>query len=315
LLIGDYCMHRLDDRSRMSGDVHVRFCESLRGRFPWATLLIITGISKEFLENEVKPVVEEFLAKRDLTLSAEKTKITHIDKGFDFLGFNIRKYNDVLLIKPAKDNIKAFLNNIRDTIKSHKMVTTEVLIALLNPKITGWGNYHRHIVASEAFKWCDYQIFKALWRWAKRRHPMKGGRWIKERYFKSVGRRKWVFATTTVTEKGDKRLESLRYLSEIKIVRHTKIKVDVNPYNPNDEEYFEKRQQAQMLKSLTGRIRIASLWKRQNGYCPCCQQLISKQSIWDIHHVVRKTDGGSDNLDNLVMLHTNCHRQVHVRTC
>ncbi len=156
----------------------------------YADDFIVTGISREFLENEVKPVVEEFLTKRGLALSVEKTKITHIDKGFDFLGFNVRKYKGVLLIKPSKDNIKAFLTNIRETINSHKMVTMEVLLMLLNPKIAGWGNYHRHIVASDAFKWCDYQIFKALWRWAKRRHPNKGRRWIKDRYFKSVGNRK-----------------------------------------------------------------------------------------------------------------------------
>ncbi len=82
-------------------------------------------------------------------------------------------------------------------------------------------------------------------------------------------------------------------------MRHTKIKVDVNPFNPEDEKYFEKRQQNKMLKSLSGRMRIASVWKRQKGYCPCCKQLISVDSTWDIHHIIRKTDGGSDNLDNL----------------
>ncbi len=99
----------------------------------YADDFIVTGISREFLENEVKPVVEEFLTKRGLALSVEKTKITHIDKGFDFLGFNVRKYKGVLLIKPSKNNIKAFLTNIRETINSHKMVTMEVLLMLLSP--------------------------------------------------------------------------------------------------------------------------------------------------------------------------------------
>ena len=139
----------------------------------WADDFIITGDSKEILENEVKPLVIKFLQERGLELSLEKSKIVHIDEGFDFLGQNIRKYKGKLLIKPAKKNIKSFLNKVRETIKSNKASTAANLIGLLNPMILGWANYHRHIVAKETFSFIDHEIWKALWQWAKRRHPDK----------------------------------------------------------------------------------------------------------------------------------------------
>ena len=96
---------RLDNRSRMNREIHVRFSEGLGVRFPWATRLIITGANAALLREEVKPLVIDFLRQRGLELSEEKTHIVHIDEGFDFLGFNFRKYGGKLLIKPAKSSI------------------------------------------------------------------------------------------------------------------------------------------------------------------------------------------------------------------
>lgn len=133
----------------MSGDVQVRICERLGVRFPRATRLIITGSSKELLENEVKPLVEAFLAERGLQLSPTKTVITHISEGFDFLGQNVRKYGDKLLIKPSAKNVKTFLDKVRETIRVHRSSKQEILINLLNPMIRGWANYHRHVAAGD----------------------------------------------------------------------------------------------------------------------------------------------------------------------
>jgi RNA-directed DNA polymerase len=113
----------------------------------YADDFIITGASKELLEEKVKPAVAAFLRERGLELSPEKTRITHIEVGFDFLGFNVRKYNGKLLIKPAKGSVKAFLAEIRGFIKSRATVKTAELIRQLNPKIRGWasrvtGNFH-----------------------------------------------------------------------------------------------------------------------------------------------------------------------------
>ena len=169
--------------SRMSGDVHVRICEHLGGRFPGVTRLVITGSSKELLEHEVIPVVVDFLKERGLSLSEEKTKITHITEGFDFLGWNMRKYNGKLLIKPSKANVKAHRTKVREIIKANKTAKEVNLIRLLNPVLRGWANYHRHVVAKEAFARNDHAVWSTLWEWAIRRHPNKGKRWVKKSLF------------------------------------------------------------------------------------------------------------------------------------
>jgi RNA-directed DNA polymerase len=160
----------------------------------YADDFIITGNSKELLEDEVKPLVEKFLSAKGLELSLEKTKVTHIDKGFDFLGVNIRKYNGKLLIKPSKENVKACLDKVRKAIKDNKAAKQINLIKMLNPIIRGWANYHRTVTAKESFKFVDNEIWLSLWRWAKRRHPDKSPVWIKKKYFRTVGNRNWVFA-------------------------------------------------------------------------------------------------------------------------
>jgi RNA-directed DNA polymerase len=105
----------------------------------YADDFIITGKSKELLENEVKPLVENFLKERGLTLSAKKTKVTHIEEGFDFLGWNFRKFDGKMLIKPSTKNVKAFLRKIRELVKVNKNDQQEDLIGLLNRKIPRMG--------------------------------------------------------------------------------------------------------------------------------------------------------------------------------
>jgi RNA-directed DNA polymerase len=129
------------------------------------------------LETKVKPAIEAFLRERGLELSAEKTSITHIDDGFDFLGFNVRKYAGKLLITPAKASVKTFLGDIRGFIKSNKTVKTEHLIRPLNRKIVGWTNYYRHVVAKRTFTYVDHHLFLMLLAWINRRHPNKSNQW------------------------------------------------------------------------------------------------------------------------------------------
>jgi hypothetical protein len=139
----------------MSGDVHVRFCEHLRGRFPRVTRLVITGATKEILA-EAKTLIEEFLKARGLSLSEEKTKIAHIEEGFDFWGWNVRKYSGKLLIKPAKKNVQTYRRKIRKIIKDNRTAKQENVIKLLNPVIRGWANYHQNQVAKETFSKVDH---------------------------------------------------------------------------------------------------------------------------------------------------------------
>lgn len=210
----------------------------------YADDFIITGNSKEWLENEVKPVVEEFLAERGLILSPEKTKITHITEGFDFLGWNIRKYNGKLLIKPSKANIKGHCAKIREIIKTHKTVKQMNLINLLNPLLRGWANYHRHVVAKKVFAQIDHYTWTLLWQWAKRRHPNKGARWVKEKYFKTRGTRNWVFAAN---EDNGLREQILLKEADTPIRRHIKIQSAANPYDPQWETYFKIRSEKKRM--------------------------------------------------------------------
>ena len=117
----------------------------------YADDFVVTASSKEVLVNRVKPAIDHFLRESGLLLSVEKTSITHINDGFDFLGFNIRKYNGKLLIKPSKSNCLKFLRTLAKTLNKMKAESVAALIRTLNPKIRGWANYYRHVVSSEIF--------------------------------------------------------------------------------------------------------------------------------------------------------------------
>jgi RNA-directed DNA polymerase len=208
----------------------------------YADDFIVTSNTRQLLEDKVIPWIEEFLLERGLTLSKEKTKITHIDEGLDFLGQNVRKYKGKLLIKPAKASKKSMLTKVRDIIKKHSDSKAVDLIISLNPLIRGWANYHRHIVSSDTFSKIDAAIFKALWRWCLRRHPNKSKRWIKSKYFGKLGNRNWVFQGEKIEKDGEPHLQYLCYAGKVLIKRHLKIQGSANPYDRNWETYFLDRE-------------------------------------------------------------------------
>jgi len=268
----------------------------------YADDFIITGSSRELLENEVQPLVERFLATRGLVLSESKTKVTHVTEGFDFLGWNVRLMNRMLLTQPSKKNTKAFLDKIRTSLRSLRAAPQAEVIAKLTPIVRGWGSYHRSQMATRTFSKCDHQIWQALWRWACRRHPNKGKRWIKQRYFKCIKGRDWRFADK------DKLLPNLR---EYRKRPHTKIKGEANPYNPRFDDDFSKRLGRKMKATLEGRRKLRWIWLWQGGNCPLCDQRITQDTGWHLHHVIKRSQGGSDQSSNLVLLHPNCHMQYH----
>lgn len=270
----------------------------------YADDFIITGRNKEILEHEIMPLVKEFLSVRGLTLSEEKTKITHIDEGFDFLGFNIRKYDGKFLIKPSKEKVKKFLDKIRETIESNKTCTQDTLIRFLNPKITGWANYYKHCVASDTFSKADHQIFWKLMQWSKRRHPMKNTNWVTRKYFRKIGNMNWRFAVD-YNFKGVKRTMILKRLSDTKINRYVKTQCDANPYDPEWKEYFDKRETYKMLISLKGRESLLSLWKKQKRVCPICNDPINKEKDWYLASI--NTNGKT--VKSLV--HVSCCRRIY----
>jgi RNA-directed DNA polymerase len=210
----------------------------------YADDFVVMGSSKELLETDVKPIIMEFLAERGLELSAEKTRITSIDQGFDFLGFNIRKYRDKLLIKPAKSKIIAFfVGKIRQLIKSHPTIKADELVSMLNPKIRGWAYYYRHVVSKRIFGYIDDQIYRCLSYWTRRRHPNKNFAWIGNKYFHRRGNYNWIFFGTQEKRNGEKVVKDLEKASHIPIKRHIKVKAEATAYDPKYTSYLANRKQ------------------------------------------------------------------------
>lgn len=204
----------------------------------YADDFIITGCTKEVLEKRVKPAVSHFLAERGLELSEEKTRIVPIANGFDFLGQNVRKYGNKLLIKPSKKSINSLLEKVRIIVNTNKTTEQGLLIRKLNPIIRGWANYHRHVVSSHVFNLIDRQIWQLLWRWAKRRHPNKNVAWIKAKYFHRIGNYDWTFAQGYNAQmRGIKLFRA----ASVSIKRHTKIRSNANPFDPEWFAYFAQR--------------------------------------------------------------------------
>jgi RNA-directed DNA polymerase len=234
----------------------------------YADDFIITGNSKELLEEQVKPAIENFLATRGLTLSDEKTRITHIDEGFDFLGFNVRKYKGKLLIKPSKKNTKAMLDKVRGLIKKRKEVATDNLIRELNPIIRGWANYHRHVISKQTFCSVDSQIFNSIWPWCCRRHPKKGHRWIKDKYFTSIDNRNWVFFADYKSPKGKRNTINLIKAAHVPIKRHIKIKANATPYDSEYQTYFAERAKRKKISDYKESTYLSSMGNNTSKYTP-----------------------------------------------
>jgi RNA-directed DNA polymerase len=247
---------------------------------------IITGRSKEVLEREVKPLVEQFMRERGRELSPEKTLITHIEDGFDFLGQHLRKDNGKLLITPSRKNVHTCLEGIRKGVRENKQATAGNLIAQLNPKIRGWANYHRHGVSKETFSKVDHAIFCTLWQGAKRRHPKKAIKWIQKKYFTSIEGQNWVFHGEILGQKGAFQPIRLFKAKSIAIERHVKIQSAANPYDPEWQTYFEKRLEVKMAHNLKGKRQLLHLWKHQGGLCPLCNRKITKVTGWHSHPII-----------------------------
>ena len=207
----------------------------------YADDFVVTGASREVLEYRVKPAVETFLAERGLRLSEEKTLITSVHEGFDFLGFNVRKYGRKLLIKPSKSSIELFLSGVREEIKRSVGGPTIGLIRRLNQKIRGWVNYYRHVVAKRTFRFVDYVIFWAVWRWSHRRHPNKSAKWRYKKYFAGRGQRRWNFHAHFVGKDDVVKVLSLIQASDTPIRRHRQLIAAATPYDPAFFAYFENR--------------------------------------------------------------------------
>ena len=259
----------------------------------YADDFIVTAATKEIAE-EAKEIIRGFLCTRGLELSEEKTLITHVDDGFDMLGWTFRRFKEKLIVKPSKKSVKALNASLHNTVLERgKAWRQEDLIRVLNRQLRGWANYHQSVCAKDAFSRTDHILYEMLWRWAKRRHPKKNRKWITANYWYSKGLRNWVFST--------KNAELIR-LGEVPIISHTKVRMSANPYL--DSEYFIHRKFQNGMKRLSGRFK--KIWRNQNGCCYHCGQPMEISDEREIFYKIPKSMGGKDDVPNMAYVHKYC---------
>lgn len=213
----------------------------------YADDFIVTGDTKETLE-KVRKIITDFMHERGLQLSEEKTLITNISNGFDFLGWNFRKYRNKLIIKPSKKSVQRFQASLSETIRHLLPAEQQLLILKLNQKLRGWCNYHSTVCAKDTFKQIDFYVFHELLWWMKRKHNNKRIHHFYAKYWKTIGKRNNVFTD------GKWILVSCSYTP---IVRYPKLKQGINPYT--NKEYFEKRKEFIKSKRAKARKRVAAV--------------------------------------------------------
>jgi RNA-directed DNA polymerase len=268
---------------------------------------IVTANSRQVLAEDILPRIEAFLAARGVRLSTEKTVITPISQGFDFLGQTVRKPERPkgklakLQITPSMASCQALTAKVRTLCKQAKGTTPEKLIDTLNPVLRGWANYHRHVICGETFAKLDNFVWQRVYRWAKRRHSDKTGRWITDRSFPHCKGETWRFTDPTTGQ------QLIRVREAVRPQRYLKVKGAANPFDPAWEAYFQHRDRELALRASSP-FR-AKILRQQHGDCPRCRQVIQVEEEVELHH----RDGNHQNNQwgNLVLLPPNCHRQEH----
>ena len=223
----------------------------------YADDFLVTARTPELLNEKIIPAIKSFLAERGLEISSEKSHVTDIETGFDFLGATIRKYGRTLLMTPSRKSVRAFLDGIRETIKAHAGSPMWEVIRLLNPRIRGWANYFRPLVSSKTFHTVDHAIFDAMVKWMRRRHPEKCLSWLRTRYCRSDGSRNWIITASTRRANGSSSRIDLFQASSLLIRRHVKIESAATAFDPDFREYFRRRRIARKQASAADRAHPA----------------------------------------------------------
>ncbi len=264
--------------------------------------------------HEIKEKISEWLKPLGLTLKDEKTRICHstekyqdTESGFDFLGFNIKKFKDnrakmgfKTITQPSQKSIRNHVQNLREIIKSHKDSKTVDLIKVLNPVIKEWANYYRTVCSAQTFKQIHHDLYMMLKHWGRRRIQSYSRTY--QLYWKEI-EGKMTFSSDA--SKGGKPM-MLRTHNEVKIVRHIKVKGENSPYDGN-LSYWGKR----LSKTPGLSTRVQKLLKIQQGKCNLCGLHFQPGDKWEVDHFIPKIDGGKDTYNNLQLLHLHCH---HIKT-
>jgi RNA-directed DNA polymerase len=274
---------------------------------------------------QVKARLAGWLAPRGLAFNEDKTKIVHLSEGFDFLGFNVRRYHRKLLIKPSKAAVKRLRERVAAETRKLRGLNAAAVIAALNPVIRGWAAYYRTVVSSEIFSSLDTYLWRLLYKWARWRHKNKPRRWVVTRYFGKFNKFRndhWVF--------GDR--DSGAYLVRFSwtgIERHVPVKGAASPDDPALASYWAKRR-TKVSPPVDGYT--LRLLTRQAGRCPLCgDNLLSAEQPpqspeqWEQWwlHVTRRAIAasylthhgrpGPPHDDQIRLVHSSCQRGLDAR--
>jgi len=261
-----------------------------------------TAPTREVLETHVRPRLEQFLHDRGLAFSEAKTRMVHITEGFNFLGFHIRKFGNRdtrLLTVPQKEKALKHVRALRAYLDAHKQTPAMQVIKTLNPVIRGWANYYRHASAKDVFKKVRNAQWHMLWNWAKRRHPNKGSRWVKARYFRDDGH--WTFREGKA---------ELVKPDATPITRFTKVTGKNSPYDPTLRQDWLERKKHQVGRETYAKQRLM-LHQRQGYRCALCTIPFVPGEDIETDHIIPTKQGGSDDISNKRLVHPWCHRQHH----
>jgi RNA-directed DNA polymerase len=190
----------------------------------------------------IVPVIEQWLQERGLVMHPEKTRIVHVDDGFDFLGFTVKHYKRKCLFRPQKEKVLSFLQEIRQWLKRNRSAAAEHVIRHLNPILIGWSNYYKHASSKRTFAYVQHQIRSCLWKWCLRRHPNKGKEWVRKKYFWDTPRDNWKFFSKVSNPKSQFSVLYLYNMSYLPIERHIKVRDSASPDDPTLQEYWYRRQ-------------------------------------------------------------------------
>jgi RNA-directed DNA polymerase len=269
---------------------------------------------------QVKERLAAWLTLRGLAFHEDKTRIVHAESGFDFLGFNVRRYHGKLLIKPSRAAQRRIRERLSTEMVALRGANAGAVLKKINPIVRGWSAYYRTVVSSEIFTALDNHMWKLAYKWAKHSHPNKPKHWISDKYFGRFNRSRkdrWVF--------GDR--DSGAYLlkfSWTKIVRHQLVKGKASPDDPALESYWDQRRRKGTplpIDAMTVRLLQA-----QHGRCPICGGLLlhadhppQSPQEWEAWRtVIRKAiskqyiafpDGSTSDCQRLRLLHTHCQRR------
>jgi RNA-directed DNA polymerase len=213
---------------------------------------------------EVKARLATWLAPRGLAFNEDKTRVVTLAEGFDFLGFNVRRYYGKLLIKPSKAAIRRIRERLRTELRSLRGFNAGAVVRKLNPIIRGWANYYRTHVAAEIFDKLDQHLWRLAYKWARFSHANKSASWVIARYFGKFNKARqdrWVF--------GDRHSGAyLHKFSWTSIVRHQTVWQRASPDDLELADYWARRRSRSVLP-----ITKTDLWlfKAQDGCCPICK--------------------------------------------